>query len=125
MVDEPRPMVKCRNCGKYIRVQGKCQFCGPGPSVGAPAYRLAIAAVVVVAGLGWWAWSASQGGSDDRPGSPLVYERIEQETSCASLQQEFDRAAATNESASSSAEREWSLAYMQAADDRMSELGCY
>ena len=57
-------------------------------------------------------------GGESRPGNPDVYERIESETDCAALQEEFDTAEAGPPS-------EWKVPYMEAADARMRELGCY
>jgi len=54
----------------------------------------------------------------DRPGNPAVYARIEAETDCAALQREFDTAEA-------GPAREWKVPYMEGADARMREVGCY
>jgi len=69
---------------------------------------------------------------DDDTGDPLndavpqVVERIESLTDCAELQAEFDTASASNERAEpGTTEHRRSLAYMQVADDRLRELGCY
>jgi hypothetical protein len=53
-----------------------------------------------------------------RPGDPAVYERIERLTDCAALQREFDIA-------DSGPPSDWKVPYMEAADKRMRELGCY
>ena len=65
-------------------------------------------------------------GEADRPGSPAVYDRIEAETDCSALQDEFDTAMAGAEGRRSGDDlRHASLAYAQAADRRMRKLGCY
>lgn len=75
----------------------------------------------VVIGLG-----AIADGGDNRPGSPAVYDRIAATTDCAELQAMFDRAADNHDTAQpGSAETEWTLGYMEAADDRMESVGCY
>lgn len=59
-------------------------------------------------------------------GQPAVYSRIASETNCSTLQAEFDRAAENNDTAEpGSAEADWTLGYMTAADDRMRAVGCY
>jgi hypothetical protein len=66
------------------------------------------------------------GGATARPGSPAVYAEIATETDCAALQTTFDRAAANNDRAApGSAEHQWTLGYMRAADDRMKTIGCH
>jgi len=60
------------------------------------------------------------------PGEPDVYARIAAETDCAALQDEFDTADAAHERADAGSHAaEVALSYMQAADDRMEEVGCY
>ena len=54
----------------------------------------------------------------ERPGNPAVYARIEAETDCAVLQQEFD-------TAQSGPSTDWKVPYMEAADARLREVGCY
>lgn len=54
----------------------------------------------------------------ERPGNAAVYERIEAETDCGALQDEFDTAEAGPPS-------DWKVPYMEAADARMQELDCY
>lgn len=56
--------------------------------------------------------------SPERPGNPAVYARIEGETDCAALQSEFD-------TAESGPPSDWKVPYMEAADARMREVGCY
>jgi hypothetical protein len=63
--------------------------------------------------------------TDDRPGAPSVYARIEASTSCSKLQEMFDIADANNRHPRSDAERDWTYEYMQAADARMQAIGCY
>jgi hypothetical protein len=53
------------------------------------------------------------------------YAEIDSSTDCDWLQETFDRAGDNHDTASSYAEREWTLGYMDAADDRMREIGCY
>ena len=63
---------------------------------------------------------------DTRPGDPSVYAQIEASTDCADLQVTFDRAAGNNERAEPGSEAfDYTLAYMEAADDRLREVGCY
>ncbi len=58
-------------------------------------------------------------------GSQSTYERIEAMTDCASLQAEYDSAAANNAVLDSSTdEYGWTSGYMAAAEDRLDELGC-
>ena len=54
------------------------------------------------------------------PGEPAVYERIRSLTDCSALQQEFDTAAASHDRGGG----EVATSYMQAAQDRMRQLGC-
>lgn len=62
---------------------------------------------------------------DDRPGNPDVYERIETSTDCVALQAEFDTAMDNVERyEAGSPEREVPMAYAEAANDRIEELGC-
>lgn len=68
----------------------------------------------------------SSSGSDERPGSPAVYARIAALTDCQALQREFDVAmdnADRQHDAGGTADA--SLAYSEAADERMREVGCY
>lgn len=65
-------------------------------------------------------------GEQDRPGNPAVYDQIEASTDCAALQETFDRAMGNHGRAEpGTEERRWTLAYAQAADDRMKKLDCY
>jgi hypothetical protein len=85
--------------------------------------QLAIVAVglaITVAGCG--------GGESERPGEPSVYDAIEAETDCQTLQESFDRAEVTSKREGGTAQWTWSeigIAYMKAADERMEEVGCY
>lgn len=64
--------------------------------------------------------------AETRPGDPAVYAQIEASTDCADLQETFDRAAGNNERAETGSEAfDYTLGYMEAADDRMREVGCY
>ncbi len=58
----------------------------------------------------------SSGGA--RPGNAAIYERIAAETDCGALQAEFDTAEAGPPS-------DWKVPYMEAAEARMREVGCY
>jgi hypothetical protein len=69
---------------------------------------LGLLLAIAVAGCG------SSASEEPRTGNPAVYDRINAETDCATLQGEFDIA-----------ERNHHTDYMQAADDRMRQLGCY
>jgi hypothetical protein len=78
--------------------------------------------------------SSSDGGADGDGymgtygGNPAVYQRIAADTDCASLQAQFDQAAANHDRDSDAGDLEamkWSTGYMVAADDRMRGLGCY
>jgi hypothetical protein len=63
---------------------------------------------------------------EDRPGDPAVWERIEQGTDCAALQEEFDQAMDNAERREPGDPlRELSLSYAKAADQRMKDIGCY
>lgn len=75
---------------------------------------LLVAAVLTAAGC-----------SSDRPGNPAVYDRIDGLSDCGALQQEFDTAAAGHDRATPGSDQaEAATSYMQAAQDRMDELGC-
>lgn len=62
----------------------------------------------------------------ERIGSPEVYARIEAITDCEALQREFD-GAMTNAEARQHGDplRKVSIAYADAAEDRMEKIGCY
>lgn len=58
-----------------------------------------------------------------RPGNPAVYQRIAAETDCKQLQTEFDNGETTSKQGA-----QWTeigISYMQAADKRMRQVGCY
>ncbi len=77
---------------------------------------------VVVAGCG------GQESPGQQPGNPAVYQRIEQETDCVTLQGEFDQAEQTSQRPGGPEGATWSeigIAYMQAAEARMREVGCH
>ena len=62
-------------------------------------------------------------GGSDRPGDPAVYERIAGLSDCSQLQEQFNLAERTHQRGG-----EWGpsgTAYMEAADKRMREVGCY
>jgi hypothetical protein len=77
-----------------------------------------VAAGVVVAGV----LGGCSSGSANHPGNPDVYARINAMTYCAAPQQEFDQADANR---SISSDPSIQTAYMEAADARMKEVGCY
>lgn len=65
------------------------------------------------------------GCSEEQPGSAAVYDRIAGLDDCAALQQEFDTASASRDRAEPGSEQaEAALSYMEAANDRLQELGC-
>lgn len=100
----------------------------PSPSNGCSARRYAgpLTSFTVVVLLTLIPACGAESGDGDQPGQSAVYERIAALTDCAELQSEFDRASANNgrEEAGSTG-FEITLSYMQAADDRMREVGCY
>lgn len=85
------------------------------------ALHAALAGVALAAGC------AGSGG-EERPGAPEAYERIESMTDCAALQEAFDTAAA-NHDRDSARDRldlmKIDSSYMDAAHDRMGDVGCY
>jgi hypothetical protein len=74
-----------------------------------------VVAVAVVVGL------AALGSSSEPEGNPDVYSRISSLTDCAELQREFDTADANRKF---SDDPEIQTSYMEAAHERMQELGC-
>jgi hypothetical protein len=63
---------------------------------------------------------------EETVGNPAVYERINGLTDCAELQKEFDTASTHNDGAEPGTdEYRATTAYMEAADARMQEVGCY
>lgn len=66
--------------------------------------------------------------TQEKIGNPAVYQRIANETDCVVLQGEFDQADATSKRPGGPAGTTWlkiGIAYMEAADERMEEVGCY
>ena len=62
----------------------------------------------------------------DGPGEPLVYESIAALEDCGELQAAFDTAADNNDREDPGSDRfEVTLSYMDYADERLRELGCY
>ena len=62
---------------------------------------------------------------DEYGGQRAVYERIADQTDCASVQAEYDSAAANNDALDPSTdEYQWTSGYMAAAEDRLEELEC-
>lgn len=60
------------------------------------------------------------------PGDPAVYDRLDDLTDCAALQEQFDIAAANNDRAEPGTDMfDITLSYMLYADERMQEEGCY
>jgi len=84
---------------------------------------VAVLAVLLVLSAAFGYSSGS--GSSTRPGSASVYSDIAASSDCTWLQAQFDRADENNQTASSGYERDYTLGYMQAADKRMREVGCY
>lgn len=71
--------------------------------------------------------STDSGVTDNtRTGNTAVYDRIDAMTDCTELQEQFD-IAMDNADAREPGDphRDLSLSYARAADNRMSELGCY
>lgn len=73
---------------------------------------------------------ACTGGTDgtggSRPGLDEIYSRIETSRDCDGLQAEFDAADRNHEATrAGSRNAEISLSYMEAADKRMRQVGCY
>lgn len=65
--------------------------------------------------------------TEERPGNPEVYRRIEGMTDCAVLQKEFDTAAGNRRFAESQGNQraaETSTSFMEFTSERMEELGC-
>jgi curli biogenesis system outer membrane secretion channel CsgG len=63
-----------------------------------------------------------------RPDDPTVYARIAKMTDCGKLQEHFDLAETTSQRPGGPEGATWSeigIAYLQAADARMKEVGCY
>lgn len=88
-------------------------------------------ATVVVTGLIllalWFVFLRSDGDeAEELPGDPGVYARIEALTDCRALQREFNIAMNNTEARNpSDPMHAVSLSYADAADERMSEIGCY
>lgn len=77
-----------------------------------------VLAVVVAVVVGLAALSTSS----EPEGNPDVYSRISSLNDCAELQREFDTADANRRFSDDS---EIQTSYMEAAHERMQELGCY
>jgi hypothetical protein len=59
-------------------------------------------------------------------GNPDVYQRILTSTDCTVLQKEFDQADANMKSQlPGTPQYKWGIGYMNAADNKMKEIGCY
>lgn len=83
------------------------------------------AVLVAAAGAVTLVACSSNGG---QPGNPDVYARIEGETDCVRLQREFDVAYENHEIQSEEGDLKMmriSTSYMEAADERMRNIGCY
>lgn len=71
------------------------------------------------------ATSSSSSSADSRPGAASVYAEIEGATSCTRLQRMFDTAWSNNRREQPLTDLyEASLSYMEAINDRETELGC-
>ena len=81
-----------------------------------------IRALVVVVAMTAVALALGCSSSGDRPGNPAVYDRISSMTDRAELQAEFDQA---DENRALPTDDDVPISYMEAADARMSEIGCY
>jgi hypothetical protein len=85
--------------------------------------------VLVVVGAAVYGMVAAS--MESRPGSAAVHAEIESSTDCAWLQETFDRNMDRYEMMDASARTEEGSigevlrAYWDAADDRMSDIGCY
>ena len=103
-------------------------------NVGSLSLALLVAALLVGCGSSGGGSSSSSSGSnasaqtETRPGSAVVYQRIEAMTDCAKLQAESDRADAYHSRELNAGDvdmAEVSTSYMEAADARMQEIGCH
>ena len=78
-------------------------------------------------GCGWFTAIRLFGHDDVRPGSADVYSRIEAETDCERLQDEFDTAQANHKQDLTRGAVDLDkidTSYMEAANARMRDLGC-
>ena len=83
---------------------------------------LAVGGAVVVVGL----IALGSLSESSKPGNPAVYDRINSETDCDTLQAEFNQAMTNHDALpSGDSRRDWALGYAKAADSRMNDLGCY
>jgi hypothetical protein len=83
--------------------------------------------VVAALGCGWLTAIRLFGHGDVRPGSAAVYARIDAETDCEILQDEFDTAQANHKqdlARGAAALDKIDTSYVEAANARMRELGC-
>jgi hypothetical protein len=81
----------------------------------------------VLAGLALAGCSSPEQGPTAGPGDPDVYKTIASLHSCKVLREQFDLAERTSRRAGRSLDASWSeigIAYMEAADARMREVGC-
>lgn len=90
----------------------------------------AFVALMLIGGLAGLGPSTDKPGpssiTNTGPGNPEVYRRIDALTDCTELQREFDTAAANNDRYDAGTfGHETTLAYMEAANRRMEEVGCY
>lgn len=83
-------------------------------------------AVTLTAGLALLAACGDDPHGRDRGGSSAVYDEIETSTDCDELQEQFDTAGDSfdRQPDAGSPQAEWSLGFMEAAEDRMEEIGC-
>jgi hypothetical protein len=103
-------------------------------NVGSFMLPLLVLALLAGCGSSGSSSSSSPSGSDasaqteTRPGSAVVYQRIEALTDCAKLQAESDRADAYHSRELKAGDVDMaavSTSYKEAADARMQEIGCH
>jgi hypothetical protein len=102
------------------------------------SFTLALLVAALLAGCGSSGGSSGSSASssstdasaqtETRPGSAVVYQRIEAMTSCAKLQAESDRAKTYHSRELKAGDVDMakvSTSYMEAADARIQEIGCH
>lgn len=91
--------------------------------------RLVVVCLVLIATSGCGTSDSPSTAVDNNErtvGNPAVYARIDSMTSCTSLQREFDIAGDNTDAAHASGDDATiPMSYMNAADNRMREVGCY
>jgi hypothetical protein len=68
---------------------------------------------------------AAAASNTGRPGSAVVYDQIARMSSCVQLQREFDVASENAMNTAGAKESIWATGYMNAAYERMQEVGCF